>query len=105
MQYNEKSPFINYMNKLIIYLLISLTIIFFNTQRIFGYNLKAIKATNTDIITSINPDYSNFIWIGGSNGLLRFDGYTSIQINDDLKEEHFGYINNIYRSNIENTFF
>jgi|GEM_PF-907807 len=105
MQYNEKSPFINYMNKLIIYLLISLTTIFFNTQRIFGYNLKAIKATNTDIITSINQDSSNFIWIGGSNGLLRFDGYTSIQINDDLKEEHFGYINNIYRSNIENTFF
>ncbi|WP_455585012.1 helix-turn-helix domain-containing protein [Bacteroides sp.] len=102
---NKTTLIINYMNKSIFYLLISLTIFFINTLNVFGYNLKAIKATNNDIITAINQDSSNFIWIGGSNGLLRFDGYTSIQINDNLKEEHFGYINNIYRSNTENSFF
>lgn len=63
---------------------------------IHAYTVRPIHATNSEIVTAIHQDPMNFIWFGGSGGLNRFDGYSTVCTLDDHTEDRVGYINGVY---------
>jgi len=47
-------------------------------------------------ISTLVQDSLGFIWYGGANGLMRFDGYSSLHFPASSHDSYNGYINRIY---------
>lgn len=69
-----------------------------------AYTVRPIHATTSEIVTAIHQDPMNFIWFGGSNGLNRFDGYSTVGFHDDHAEDRVGYINGVFQDSDDRYF-
>ncbi len=69
-----------------------------------AYTVRPIHSTTSEIVTAIHQDPMNFIWFGGSGGLNRFDGYSTVGFHDGNAEDRIGYINGVYPGADDNYF-
>lgn len=75
---------------------VALCAVLFCMINLRAYTVRPIQATTSEIVTAIHQDPMNFIWFGGSNGLSRYDGYSTVCFHDDQTEDRIGYINGVY---------
>lgn len=57
---------------------------------------------SANYISAFHKDKSGFLWMGSSNGLDKYDGYTIINYNSKLKSKNAEFLKNINNINADN---